>query len=105
MGEWDKAAAETEEGVSDAAPEIDWPKLQSIAATSGGIALAFVLAVTVAGTTDLPSVAYNSLPDTLQDAIPSKAQLGIQKDTGQLDVGAAVQSVVVSVSTDVMVCK
>lgn len=104
MSEWDKAAAETEEGTSDAAPEIDWPKLQSIAATSGGIVLAFVLAVIVAGTTDLPSVAYNSLPDTLQDAIPSKAHLGIQKDTGQLDVGAAVQSVLVSVSTDVMAC-
>lgn len=93
-GEWDKDSKQKEEGLSEAAP-IDWPRLQSAAATSGGIALALVFAATVAGTTDVPLVAYNSLPNVVQQALPSKTQLGIQKDTGQIDLAAVVQNATV----------
>lgn len=94
-GEWDKASVDTEEGVSGAAAAVDWPRLQSIAATTGGIALALVLAITLVGTTEAPLLAYNSLPDVVQDALPSKSQLGISKDTGQINIGAAVQNATV----------
>ena len=97
--DWDRTSEGTEEGVSDTTSAIDWPKLQSIAATAGGLVLALVLAITVAGTTDLPLEFYNSLPDDIQKQIPTKAQLGIQKDTGQVDVAALVQNAVVSVLT------
>ena len=98
--QWDKASAETEAGVSDAAPGINWPKLQSVAATAGGIILALTLVVAVLlPTNEVPGIVYNTLPEAVQNLLPDKPKpkldFRINKSPGQFDLGALVQNAAV----------
>lgn len=96
--QWDKASAETEAGVSDAAPSINWPKLQSIAAISGGSILALTLTVAVLlPTNEVPGIVYKTLPEVVQNMLPDKPELGLRvnKSPGQFDLGALVQNAAV----------
>lgn len=78
---WDEDVTKTEHHVSDTAPDIDWAKAQSLAFLAGASSLVAVVAIQLTGTADLQGMAYDSIPEALQEALP---QLGEDKNKGPL---------------------
>ena len=103
-GSWDEDSAEPDHHASDSAPVVDLAKLQSLAFLAGASTLATVVAVQLSGTADLQGMAYDNIPQSVQEALP---QLGEDKSTGPLsqwDVGAAVQKFMVRQPRSCLIC-
>ena len=89
----DNAAPDSGQDESQAAAGLDWAKVQSLAALTGASTLAAVIVLQLSGKTDLPKLAYENVPDAVQEVLPE--QLGGKQRNGplqQFDVGALVQN-------------
>ncbi len=97
-GSWDdgKSAAESAQDTPNVALGVDWAKVQNLAALVGAATLGAVVTLQLTGKADLQSIAYQSIPEPLQEALP---QLGGDTNKGplpQFEVGAVVQNFQVS---------
>lgn len=71
---------------------LDWAKMQSLAVLTGASTLAAVVLLQLSGKTDIPKLAYNNIPGSVQDALPEQLGGKRHKAPWQLfDIGAVVQ--------------
>ena len=76
---------------------LDWAKMQSLAVLTGASTLAAVVLLQLSGKTDIPKLAYNNIPGSVQDALPEQLGGKRHKAPWQLfDIGAVAQKTKVS---------
>ena len=79
--------------------KVDWAKVQSLAALTGASTLAAVIVLQLSGKTDLPKLAYENVPESVQEALPEQLtnRSKQRKNTWQpLDFGAFLDQAKVS---------
>lgn len=72
---------------------VDWAKVQSLAALTGASTLAAVVIIQLTGKADLATMAFENIPEPLQEALPQKPGSRNKGPQGPFDIGSVVQNI------------
>ena len=97
---WDEPATDAGQDESQQAPAVQWAKVQSLAVLTGVSTLGAVVVLQLAGMTDLPKMAYDSIPESVQEAFPAQQGPKQHQNTPQpFNLGAIVHKAQVHIPT------
>lgn len=89
---WDEpSATDAGQEESQQASGAYWAKVQSLAVLTGVSTLAAVVVLQLFGKADLPKLAYDSVPESVQEALPEQLRGKHSNSSQPFDLGAFVQ--------------